>query len=166
MDTFKILNLEKYSDERGVFVRTFDHSWLNFDTQQSNISFNPTINTLRGMHFQKSGPPENKIITLITGSIFIAVVDLRQASSDFLNPKSISLDLPLTHSLYIPSGFATGWISTSENTTLQYLMSAKYEDCTYGGIRFDDPSLDIDWPSQPSVISSQDINWPKLEFEK
>ncbi len=166
MENFKILDLRKHTDERGVFARTFDHSWLGFETVQSNISFNPKVNTLRGLHFQESGPPEHKIVTLISGSVFLVVVDLREYSPEFLKPNSLQLNSPLNQSLYIPSGYATGWISTSSDTTLQYLMSARYEDCTYSGLRFNDPVLKIQWPSKPAVISEQDSNWPYLQFEK
>ncbi len=166
METFKILELKKFSDERGVFSRTFDQKWLQFEAIQSNISFNPTINTLRGLHFQESGPQEHKLVTLISGSVFLVVVDLRKFSVDYLKPISLELDSPLSQTLYIPNGFATGWLSTSSDTTLQYLMSARYEECTYSGLRFDDPALDIHWPAKPEVISEQDLSWPNLQITK
>lgn len=165
METFKILDLSQYSDKRGLFVRTFDQDWLDFQTIQCNISVNPASGTLRGLHFQKSGPAENKIVTLITGSAFLVIVDLRKSSPDYLKVNSILIDSPLSQSIYIPSGYATGWISMSNDTSLQYLMSAKFEDCSYGGIRYNDPILDIHWPTAPVVISDQDNTWPNLEFE-
>jgi len=164
METFKMLDLKKNADERGVFARTFDQSWLTFETVQSNISFNPKVNTLRGLHFQESGPLEHKIVTLITGSVFLVVVDLRKFSPEYLKPNSVKLNSPLSQSLYIPSGYATGWISTSSDTTLQYLMSARYEECTYSGLRYNDPVLNIKWPSEPAVISEQDSKWPYMQF--
>jgi dTDP-4-dehydrorhamnose 3,5-epimerase len=164
MEYFKILDLTKHTDNRGVFARTYDQTWLTFNAIQSNISFNPAQSTLRGLHFQASGPPENKLVTLISGSVYLVVVDLRKSSPDFLKPKTVELNSPLSQSLYIPSGYATGWISTSSNTTLQYLMSARYEECTYSGIRFNDPALDIEWPCEPEVISEVDTKWPDLEL--
>ena len=90
----------------------------------------------------------------------MVLVDLRSESPSFLKKNEIEITGALTDSVYVPSGFATGWISTSPNTTLQYLMSARYEESSYGGIRFDDEKLEINWPSAPTLISEQDKSWP------
>lgn len=166
MDSYKVLELQKYLDSRGIFARTFDRNWMNLNIAQTNLSFNPQARTLRGLHYQKSGPEENKLVTLVSGSVFLVIVDLRRESPKFLEPITFSLDSPMNHSIYIPSGYATGWISTSNNTALQYLMSARFEECTYSGLRYDDPILNIAWPSTPQVISEQDSNWPYLPITK
>lgn len=161
----KLLSTKVYSDSRGKFCRTYDidsPETPGFVVAQSNVSVNPTKGTLRGMHFQVSGPPEDKLVTLLSGSVFIVTIDLRYESSTFLKKTEMQLKASLEQSLFIPSGFATGWISTSENTSLQYLMSARYEECSYSGIRFDDCKLGITWPAAPTVISDQDLNWPNF----
>ncbi len=166
MKTFQRLKTKIYNDPRGIFSRTFDHAnleTLDFQVMQSNISKNPMFATLRGLHYQTSGPPEHKIITLLSGSIFIAIVDLRPESPTFLQKTEWNLSDPLQESIYVPSGYATGWISTSPDTSLQYLMSARYEECTYSGVKFDDPELNITWPFGPKVISEKDLNWPELK---
>lgn len=161
-DSFSLIELEKHRDERGIFARTFDTQSVPFEILQSNISFNPGIHTLRGMHFQTGGPEENKLVTLISGSVFMVLVDLRPKSQKYLIPETLELDEPLGKSVLIPSGFATGWLSTTINTTLQYHMSARFEECTYSGIRYNDPKLEIKWPFKPKVISEQDLNWPSI----
>jgi dTDP-4-dehydrorhamnose 3,5-epimerase len=133
-----------------------------FSVLQANISVNPQPFTLRGLHFQTSGPDEEKRISLISGSAFLAVVDLRAEGPTFLQQYIFQLTSPLEEAIHVPSRFATGWLSTSPNTIFQYLMSARFEDCTYSGVRFDDPMLSIDWPAQPSVVSDKDLTWPPL----
>ena len=160
MKSFSIQSLKNHVDSRGTFTRTFDARYLEFEVVQSNISSNPVKSTLRGLHFQVSGPPEEKLICVLSGSVFMVLVDLRSESPSFLQKNEIEITGALTDSVYVPSGFATGWLSTSPNTTLQYLMSARYEESSYGGIRFDDEKLRINWPSPPTLISEQDKSWP------
>ena len=154
-----------HKDNRGIFARTFDALLLDegFSVAQVNLSLNPLAYTLRGLHFQTSGPEEAKIISLISGSAFLVVVDIREESPTYLRQHKFELTTPLTDAIRVPSGFATGWLSTSTNTTFQYLMSARFEECQFAGLRFDDPSLSIDWPRHPLVISEQDLSWPLLK---
>jgi dTDP-4-dehydrorhamnose 3,5-epimerase len=169
MNQFKISQISPHSDERGKFARTFDIANLelgNFQIAQTSISANPHSLTLRGLHFQLSGPPENKVICLLSGSLFMVIVDLREDSPTYLQKFELELSTPLAQSIYIPSGYATGWISTSPDTSLQYLMSSRFEECTYSGIRFDDKTLAVNWPLQPKIISQQDLSWPTLDNYK
>lgn len=168
MEQFEIFPVKKFVDERGIFARTFDQEVINlnkFKVLQCNISVNPKIHTLRGLHYQVSGPIEKKYISLINGSVFLALVDLRRTSPTLGHKYEILLKVPLAEAIYVPNGFATGWISLEPNTTLQYLMSARYEDCTYAGVNYQDQTLSINWPENPRVISSQDQIWPSfLEY--
>ncbi len=168
MENLKIYRTKTHIDSRGTFSRIFDFnnpSIPKFEIVQSNISHNPNIGTLRGMHFQQSGPPENKIVSLLSGSVFMAIIDIRPNSSTYLQLTEVNFSEPFQEAIYIPSGFATGWISTSPNTCLQYLMSARFEECTYSGFRFDDPVHEIRWPMRPIFISEQDLNWPNFKAE-
>ena len=156
-------DLKFHKDTRGTFVRTFDQNleeFRHFTVTQVNISHNPTESTLRGLHFQVSGPPEEKIVFLISGSVFIVTVDLRENSPNYLSINTIEMIESKKRYIYIPSGYATGWISTAPNTSLQYLMSARFEECEYSGIRYDDPGIEIKWPRSPVIISEQDLTWP------
>jgi dTDP-4-dehydrorhamnose 3,5-epimerase len=66
------------------------------------------------------------------------------------------------NAIYIPAGCATGWLSLEERTTLLYSMSSRYEDCTYGGFRYNDPKFSIKWPLNPEIISDKDLSWPDI----
>ncbi len=166
MNKPELLALNSHADIRGTFTRTFDDLSSpdsKFSVVQANISVNPQPFTLRGMHFQTSGPNEEKRISLLSGSAFLVAVDLRAESPTFLEQYRFELTSPLAESIHVPSRFATGWLSTSPNTVFQYLMSARFEECKYSGLRFDDPMLSIAWPGRPSVVSDKDLAWPPLE---
>ena len=166
MNSLKVFKTKTHIDSRGTFSRIFDSGnpeMPKFEVMQSNISYNPTEGTLRGMHFQKSGPPEDKIVCLLSGSVFMVIIDIRPSSSTFMQKTELNLSSPLQEAIYIPSGYATGWISTSPDTSLQYLMSARFEDCSYSGFRFNDPSHAINWPVEPAMMSEQDRTWPNFE---
>jgi dTDP-4-dehydrorhamnose 3,5-epimerase len=168
MSSLKVLKTKTHIDSRGTFSRIFDSSnpeVPKFEVLQSNISYNPTKGTLRGMHFQQSGPPEDKIVCLLSGSVFMAIIDIRPSSPTFMQKIELNLFSPLQEAIYIPTGYATGWISTAPETSLQYLMSARFEDCTYSGFRFNDTTHAINWPAQPTLISEQDRTWPNFEVE-
>jgi dTDP-4-dehydrorhamnose 3,5-epimerase len=156
------LNNSVHMDNRGSFVRIFDSAKtrdVNFLVQQTNISINPVAGTLRGMHFQVSGPPEWKLITVLSGSIFLNVVNLKTLNYGKVECETFELD-SIEKSILVPAGYATGWLSTSDNTSLIYQMSARFEECSYSGFRYDDQTLEIKWPFPPRVISQQDSTWP------
>lgn len=157
-------NLEPFIDHRGEFCRNFDIKWLEekFIIEQVNLSINPKRHTLRGMHFQKSGQPENKIMHLLSGKIFLSLVDLREKSPTYMNNKNLILSQSNKVSIFIPAGCAAGWLSLEDNVTIQYLMSSRYEQNSYSGFPYDDTTFNIPWPTKPKVISDQDRNWPKF----
>ena len=155
--------LTSHVDSRGKFTRLFDTDWfgLNFqEIKQINYSFNPKILTLRGMHFQVQGEPEQKIITLLNGSIFIGIIDLRADSLTYLNTHTEILDMTRPKSILVPSGCATGWLTLAENSSIHYAMTSRFEDNRYSGYRFDDPRFGILWPARPLLVSEQDLSWP------
>jgi dTDP-4-dehydrorhamnose 3,5-epimerase len=164
---FKTHNIIVHEDERGSFTRFYDnHDSLtkNFDIKQINLSVSPQKGTLRGMHFQVSGPPESKYINIISGLIFLVIVDLRPQESTFLNVNQRLFSAAETKALYIPSGCATGWLSLTNDTKLLYSMSARYEECVFGGFRYNDPTFSINWPSIPETISEKDLSWPNYKI--
>ena len=157
-----IFQLPKFADDRGEFLRFFDEKKIflkDRKIQQINISKNPFKHTLRGLHYQVGKESEHKILYLNHGLIFLVVVDLRKSSSSYLEKFEITLDCEHNKTIFIPAGCATGWISLKNNTEIIYLMYDRYEDCTYSGLRYDDPSLNISWPAKPKVISEKDLTW-------
>ena len=154
------------TDTRGSFTRLYDNDLFtkNFNIKQINLSDNPKQGTLRGMHFQVSGPPEDKYINIISGLVYLVIVDLRIKESTYLNINQTLFSTEENNAIYIPAGCATGWLSLAEGTKLIYSMSSRYEDCTYGGFRYDDPKFSINWPSIPNIISNKDLSWPDIEL--
>jgi len=160
----KEFQLKPFTDSRGAFNRIFDIEWLdlNFTIEQVNISTNPYRHTLRGMHFQKSGKPENKIMHLLRGEIFLSIVDVREKSPTYMKNVNKVLSQSSEVAILIPAGCAAGWLSLEDNVTIQYLMSSRYEQNSYSGFPYNDPKFNIPWPNEPKVISDQDRNWQKF----
>jgi dTDP-4-dehydrorhamnose 3,5-epimerase len=156
--------LKSFTDSRGAFNRIFDIEWLDtrFSIKQVNVSINPYQHTLRGMHFQKSGKPENKIMHLLSGEIFLSIVDLREKSPTYMKSIIKVLSQSSEMAIFIPAGCAAGWLSLEDNVTIQYLMSSRYEQNSYSGFPYNDPTFNIPWPNEPKVISTQDRNWQKF----
>jgi dTDP-4-dehydrorhamnose 3,5-epimerase len=163
IDDLKIYNGSAFSDSRGKFSRVFDSDWfssIGFTAMQINVSSNPYKHTLRGMHFQVDGEPENKLMTLLSGIVFLSLVDLRQKSISYLNVFTKQVSAEEGESIYIPAGCAAGWISLSNDVQIHYVMSSRFEHNSYDGFKFDDPFFNIPWPVKPKIISDQDRNWP------
>jgi dTDP-4-dehydrorhamnose 3,5-epimerase len=161
-----VIALSEYRDGRGSFIRLFDIDWLHFSNakpQQVNISRNKTKGTLRGMHYQLAGVPEHKLISVLSGSVYLVVIDLRTESESYLKTFSGEFDSNDMKRIFIPAGCATGWITLQDNTDVHYVMYSRFEECTYGGLRYDDPFFELNWPLMPKVISNQDASWPDFE---
>jgi dTDP-4-dehydrorhamnose 3,5-epimerase len=154
-------------DTRGSFKRLYDIESFteNFSVKQISLSDNPMQGTLRGMHFQVSGPPENKHMNIISGLVYLVIVDLRLSESTYLNVNQTLFSAEENNAIYIPAGCATGWLSLTEGTKLIYSMSSRYEECTYGGFRYNDPKFTCNWPSIPTIISDKDLSWPDFDLE-
>jgi dTDP-4-dehydrorhamnose 3,5-epimerase len=163
IDGLKIYKGSAFSDSRGKFSRVFDSHWfssIGFTPMQINVSSNPYKRTLRGMHFQVDGEPENKLMTLLSGVVFLSIVDLRPKSISYLNVFTREVSSEELESIYIPAGCAAGWISLSNDVHIHYVMSSRFELNNYDGFRFDDSFFSIPWPVKPEIISDQDRNWP------
>lgn len=160
--------LSIFRDERGTFSRLFDSALINPEIDkpsQINLSRNANALTLRGMHYQVHGAPEHKIMTLLNGSIFLAVLDLRKESTTYLNSIQQRVSFKDDISIFIPAGCAAGWLSLEDKTDIHYVMYSRFEDNQYAGLRYDDPSFEISWPAIPTTISVRDQNWPLFVAE-
>lgn len=166
METLLFENFS-YVDTRGEFLRIYDSGSQilnNLKLNQVNISKNPKQLTLRGMHYQIAGPPEHKLITVLSGEIELVVSNAHLVTEIHqVDNKYFRLSEKLHQTLLVSSGLATGWISLSDHANISYLMTARFQDCKYGGFRFDDTFARISWPSFPEVISEKDLNWPPLK---
>lgn len=171
MSNISIVNLvvithAKFVDHRGSFERLYDSTWMKdlaLLPQQVNLSRNTIKGTLRGMHFQLTGQPEHKLITLLSGSIYLAVVDLRKESDSYLQVNTLEVNSRELKSIFVPFGCATGWVSLEANTDIHYVMYSRFEENTYSGLRYNDSFFNIPWPIAPNVISKQDMSWPLFD---
>ena len=145
------------SDDRGYFLRVFDEEKISFDIKQASYAKNLKVHTLRGMHFQRAPFAESKLITCTEGEVFDVVVDTQRASSTFGKYKSFILgENAPCNSILIPRGFAHGYLTLTEVSSLLYFMDTKYREEFSSGFAWDDKEVKIDWPYKPKVISVKD----------
>jgi len=162
------IELEKRGDERGFFARTFcerEFAAQGLETHfvQQNASRSVQKGTLRGMHFQTGADAEVKLIRCLIGAILDVIIDLRPESASYKKWEGFELSEANCDMLYVPRGFAHGFMTLSDNVEVQYLVSAFYAPPAEGGVRWDDPSFAIAWPFAPVVISARDAAWPDFE---
>ena len=165
LEAFKVIKLvsRKISlDERGTFRRVFDSQENEFLPKQISFSKNIYPLTLRGMHFLDETEQEYKIVECVSGSLFDVIVDCRQYSASYLDYTNIRMSEDSDFAILIPPGFAHGYITEKPNTSLVYQMSTEYDAQYEKGLRWDDPSVKIDWPFRPNYISEKDSSWKLL----
>lgn len=153
------------SDERGFFARTycmneFAERGLNQNFIQCNISYNKVRGTLRGMHFQKSPYPEAKLVRCTQGAIYDVIIDLRQHSSTFTQWFGTELTAENRVALYVPEGFAHGFLTLVDGTEVLYQMSELYQPECAAGVRWNDSAFGIEWRGEIAVISDHDALYP------
>lgn len=158
-----LIDLSPFKDNRGEFARTFckrefeqiDH----FDEfVQLNHSWNHKAGTLRGMHFQYPPFAEVKLIRCVRGKIYDVIVDIRKGSPTFLKHIGVELSAENRRMIYIPNGFAHGFITLEDNSELVYHHTNYYTPGHEGSIKYNDPLLAISWPRDVEVISEKDQN--------
>lgn len=160
----------RIEDERGFFARAWCENELSeaglcASIRQSNMALSHARGTLRGLHFQRAPHEEVKIIRCVKGAIFDVVVDLRPDSTTYLKWDSVELNDANHLALYVPAGCATGYITLMDDSAIHYHTSQAFNAGSATGIRFDDPSIGIQWPMEPTVMSVQDRTWPYLCLE-
>lgn len=154
-------------DERGSFGRLFDQDLfrdrgLDVTLAQASFSYNIAERTLRGMHYQREPWAETKLVRCTRGSVYDVVVDLRAGSKTRLRWFGVELDERARNAIYIPAGFAHGFVTLTPDAELHYQISTPYHPGSSAGIRWDDPVLGIQWPVEPAVISDRDGSYPLL----
>ena len=162
------ITTEVFIDKRGYFIesysmREFAAAGINEKFVQDNQS-ESCRGTLRGLHFQKEHP-QSKLISVIKGEIFDVVVDLRVDSKTYGKWHGINISSEKKNQLYIPCGFAHGFLALSDKVILSYKCSDFYYPRDEGGIAWNDPALDIKWPELEVdyILSDRDKNWPSFE---
>lgn len=160
-----LIEIEPIEDERGFFARSFCRNELkaheiDMEIVQCNISYNKRKGTLRGMHYQAAPYQEGKIVSCTRGSIYDVIIDLRDDSSTYCKWIAVGLSALRRNMLYVPKGFAHGFLTLEDNTEVFYHMSEFYAPGYGRGVRWNDPAFGIEWPDNVSVISNQDKSFP------
>jgi dTDP-4-dehydrorhamnose 3,5-epimerase len=162
-----IIDLEIITDSRGFFARSFcaqdfaEHGLIP-TVAQCNVSLNYKKGTLRGMHYQSAPARETKLVRCTRGAIYDAIIDMRPDSPTYLSHIAVELSAENRRALYVPQMFAHGYQTLTDDTEVIYQMGEFYQPGFAGGLNYDDPILDIDWPLPVSEISERDANWPLL----
>ncbi|MCA3556005.1 dTDP-4-dehydrorhamnose 3,5-epimerase family protein [Aestuariivirga sp.] len=162
-----VVTADAATDERGSFARfycaeTFAAAGLGFTPMQVNLSHNPARHTLRGMHYQDPPRAEAKLVHVTRGAIYDVALDLRPASATYRRWFGIRLDAASLTGLFIPEGFAHGYITLEPDSDVLYHMGRIFEPGFGKGVRWNDPAFGIDWPARPAVISERDANYPNV----
>ena len=160
-----VIDLEKIEDERGFFARYYcEQEYAKHGLSTSFVQINNSLavekGTLRGMHYQLSPAAETKVVRCLTGALWDCIIDMREDSSTFRQHFAVELTSENRSMLYVPKGFAHGFITLTDNTEALYLVDEFYAPELERGIRYDDPSFGIEWPLQPTVISDKDRQHP------
>jgi dTDP-4-dehydrorhamnose 3,5-epimerase len=130
---------------------------------QSSVSFNARARTLRGLHWQAAPHEEEKLVRCTAGAIFDVIVDLRTESETYRRWFAAELSAANRRALYVPKGFAHGFLTLTDASEVLYMISVAYAPGYGRGLRWDDPSIGIAWPHAPAVISERDAALPRLE---
>ena len=135
-------------DNRGSFVKSFEKDiyqsiGIDFNVNETFVSVSAK-NVIRGMHFQLN-KPQAKLVSVINGSVYDVIVDLRKDSSNYGKWAGVELSDRNHLSLYVPRGFAHGFLSLEDGSTVLYQCDGRYDKESDTGIRFDDPDIGIDW---------------------
>lgn len=159
-----MIGLERHRDHRGFFARTFckkefENVGLASEMVQANTSFNEKRATLRGMHYQRAPHAEAKLVRCTRGALYDVIVDVRPNSRTFKEWFGVKLTAQNYRMLYVPKGFAHGFITLKDRTEVMYQVSQFYAPDAGQGLRYDDPAIGIDWPLTPEVISDKDRSW-------
>ncbi len=169
----RIIELDKREDSRGFFARTvceddFKKQGLNPNFVQQSISFNPSMGTLRGMHWQIEPFGEEKLVRVTSGAIFDVVVDINPKSINYKRWFAIELSQENRRQIYIPVGYAHGFQTLRPDTEVQYEMTTKYKPESSAGFAWDDSTVGITWPIfDHAVIIKKDsafLNLDKVIF--
>lgn len=158
-----------FEDERGYFMESYNKNKLkelgiDIDFVQDNQSFSKK-GTLRGLHYQNPPFAQTKLISVLHGEIVDVAIDLRRDSPTYGKSFEVLLSAGNKKQLLVPQGFAHGFSVVSENAIVMYKCDNYYNKASEGGIRYDDPKVNIDWGMdlKEAIVSEKDLVLPDFE---
>ncbi|HTO99673.1 MAG TPA: dTDP-4-dehydrorhamnose 3,5-epimerase [Myxococcales bacterium] len=163
-----LIELERHADERGFFARSFCEQefgahGLPVRFPQCNVSRNRLEGTLRGMHYNAAPHREAKLVRCTAGAIRDVIVDLRRGSPTRFQSLAVELTAEGGDALFVPEGFAHGFLTLAGESEVFYMMSRAYVPGAARGLRWNDPRLAIRWGREPRVLSGKDAAWPDFD---
>ena len=164
-----IIDLKKIEDDRGFFARAycqkeFAEHGIELNWAQANLANSKERGTLRGLHYQKTPFAEAKLMRCIRGAIYDVIVDLRPDSPSYMQWLGVELTAENRRALFIPEGFAHGYLVLEDDSDTFYPTSQFYTPEAEAGVRWNDPAFGIEWPfTNDLIITEKDQRWPDYE---
>ncbi len=172
MTPILLISPQRFGDQRGFFAETYSRDkymelGVGVEFVQDNHSLSRDVGTLRGLHFQAPPHAQGKLVRCGRGAFFDVAVDIRQGSPTFGQWEGHELSAQNGHQLYVPRGFAHGFVTLEPDSEIVYKCSDYYTPTAEGSLRWDDPDIGIEWPLQcEPILSEKDAIAPLLkEFE-
>jgi len=168
LDTPEVVIIEPrvFQDERGFFMETYKYSeFAAFGIKERFVQDNHSKSrrgVLRGLHYQNPPRGQGKLVRAISGEVYDVAVDIRQGSSTYGRWVGAVLSEDNKRMLYIPEGFAHGFMALSEVAEVLYKTTEEYAPETEAGIIWNDPMIGIKWPIEKPILAPKDAQWPVL----
>lgn len=169
IDGLLVIKPKIFMDDRGFFMETYKESdFMSLGILDRFVQDNHSKSkkgTIRGLHFQKQPYAQGKLVRVTRGVAWDVVVDLRKGSTTFGKWYALELSGENNFMLWIPAGFAHGFLALEDDTELHYKCTVEYNAPSDGGIRWDDPMININWPDPgvEYIISQKDMQLPYLK---
>lgn len=162
-----LVEAKAFPDDRGYFMETYKQSdfsknGITAAFVQDNCSYSAR-GVLRGLHYQRHPAGQAKLVMATRGSIYDVAVDLRRGSPTFAQWVAEELSDANHRMLFVPAGFAHGFFTLSEEAQVLYRVTAEYAPDADGGIRWDDPTIGVNWPAGHATLSKKDARLPTLQ---
>lgn len=163
-----IIEPQVFGDHRGWFMESWSSSkmkdlGIDVDFVQDNQSYTSQKGTLRGIHFQQDPMAQAKLVRVVRGVVLDVAVDLREGSPTYKQWVAVELSAENKRQLYIPRGFGHAFVTLSDNVEFVYKCDNLYSKECDRSLRFDDPTLNINWGIDSPILSEKDVNAPFLK---
>ena len=162
-----LIKSQAFADARGWFMESYKASDFTANgIAETFVQDNHSLSTrgvLRGLHFQRAPHSQGKLVRVAAGSVWDVAVDVRPGSPSYGKWYGVELSGENRLMLYIPPGFAHGFLTLSEEAHFLYKCTHEYDKGSEGGIRWDDPDVGIEWPIHDVVVSDKDAALPCLK---
>ncbi len=167
IDGLLVIEPVVFNDHRGYFMETFNEQRYSLPYANNFVQDNEAKSdkgVLRGLHFQTGDHAQGKLVRVVLGSVYDVAVDLRSGSETFGKAFGIELSGENNKQLWVPRGFAHGYLVLEDDTIFSYKCDNYYHKGSESGIRFNDPDIDIQWPDTGSayLISDKDLHLGSL----